>query len=73
MDNATEFFEERTAIMQFDGGIDPVDARYYAMVLTRLYCQQHKLTEPDLQYFKAFTNCTLHWSDERSTVIYTRG
>lgn len=73
MDNATEFYEERMAIMHFDGGIDRVDAQYYAMVLTCEYCKKHQLPVPDLQYFKAFVNHTLHWSDESASVTYSRG
>jgi hypothetical protein len=73
VDDATEFFEERIGIVQFDGGSDPVNARYYAMVLTRLYCRKHKLKEPELQYFRAFVTYDLSWSDEEATVVYKSG
>jgi hypothetical protein len=39
MGDATEFYEERASIMEYDGGTKRRDAQFYAEHLTWRYCE----------------------------------
>lgn len=39
-DDAQEFFEERAAIMEFDGGLSRIEAEQAAKALTEAYLQR---------------------------------
>jgi hypothetical protein len=45
--NAVEFYEERVAIMHFDGGLKGYDAEHYARLATWRYCRRTGFDEPD--------------------------
>lgn len=64
MDDALEFFLERTAILQYEGGLDRADADYGAVALTRVYCERRGLSEPTHPYFYAMRGGRMEWSDE---------
>lgn len=41
-EDAQEFFQERAAIMEFDGGLSRIDAELAARELTEAYLQRRK-------------------------------
>lgn len=69
MDDATEFFQEWAATMQFDGGRNQPDAEYAAMVLMRQYCERNGLAWPSIPYFHHFCRYELRWCDDSGVVI----
>ncbi|UKD15476.1 hypothetical protein L3V59_21240 [Burkholderia aenigmatica] len=64
-----EFFNERAAIMTFDGGISRHDADFRAMVRTRLYFDARGIGMPMGGYFSCFWNSEFGWNDSDGTVI----
>lgn len=44
--NAEEFWAERIAIMQFDGGMKGMDAEHFAAIRTKRWCKQTGHAEP---------------------------
>ncbi|AXF23479.1 hypothetical protein CUJ89_23990 [Burkholderia pyrrocinia] len=68
-ENVLEFFEERAAIMTFDGGIRRYDADFRAMVRTRLYFEPRGIAMPTGGYFSAFWNSEFGWNDNDGTVV----
>lgn len=70
MDDALEFFLERMAILQFEGGFDLSDAGFGAVALTRVYCERHGLSEPSHPYVYAMRGGRIEWSDELGRAVY---
>lgn len=68
-DDVLEFFTERSAIMQYDGGMCRSDADFSAYVRTRQYCAALGLSIPLGGYFSAFASAELGWSDRIPGVI----
>lgn len=64
MDDAEEFFIERCAIMQFDGGLRAYEAELVALQRTRTYCALKDKPEPALGYFYALRMTTVEWDEE---------
>jgi hypothetical protein len=67
----TEWWAERAAIMQFDGGMDRADADYAAFALTLAYCGRTGQTVPYEGYFyvhRVSEGYRLKWSDETCSV-----
>jgi hypothetical protein len=48
---ACEYFDERAAIMEFDGGLPRYQAEFYAVVATRRYCERNNRTPPQTLYY----------------------
>ncbi|WP_155755047.1 hypothetical protein [Burkholderia pseudomultivorans] len=67
--NVLEFFDERAAIMTFDGGMRRHDADFRAMVRTRLYFQPRGVPMPMGSYFSSFWNREFGWNDDDGTVV----
>ena len=72
MDDAVEFYLERAAITQFDGGEDLSEATYGAVCRTRIYCERKKRGEPALDAFAVYRLTALEWSDEEDKPVYGR-
>jgi len=66
-----EFFEERIAIIQYDGGRSRPDARYTAVVLTKRYCDRLHLPYPKISDFTAYGSADIQWSDEEGKPVYS--
>ncbi|SEI14947.1 hypothetical protein [Paraburkholderia hospita] len=69
--DAMEFWEERAAIMQFDGGRSQPDAEYYAAVLMRRYAERHGI-EVKHHWLRSLTNNAGEWSDAEARPISKR-
>ncbi|SOE81315.1 hypothetical protein SAMN05446927_4593 [Caballeronia arationis] len=54
-EDAAEFFLERAAIMEIDGGLSQADAEFYAAVATRRWCLQRGIPEPNLPRYLLVT------------------
>ncbi|VBI29145.1 Uncharacterised protein [Burkholderia pseudomallei] len=67
--NVLEFFEERAAIMTFDGGLPRHDADFRAMVRTRMYFEPRGILMPSGSYFSSFWNREYGWNDNAGTVV----
>lgn len=50
--NAVEFYEERVAIMHFDGGLKGYDAEHFARVATWRFCRRTGFDEPDTVVYR---------------------
>lgn len=75
MDPITEWWEERAAIMQFDGGMSRADAQYAAFALTLRYCERTGQRLPYGRYFythRLGEDAHLEWSDETCSVKYVK-
>ena len=70
MDDALEFFLERAAILQFEGGMGGADAEFGAVALTRAYCARMVIGEPDHPYVYAMRGGRIEWSDESGCAKY---
>lgn len=73
MDPIQEWWEERAAIMEFDGGMDRGDAEYAAYALTFRHAQRTGEPVPYKGYFyihKLGDDERLEWSDEACSVEY---
>ncbi|CAN0621013.1 conserved protein of unknown function [Burkholderia multivorans] len=68
-DDVWEFFNERSAIMQHDGGQCRSDADFAAYVRTRQYFAALGVSIPLGGYFSAFASAELGWSDAIPGVI----
>ncbi|UEP31735.1 hypothetical protein [Burkholderia sp. B21-007] len=68
-ENVLEFFEERAAIMTFDGGIPRYDADFRAMVRTRLYFEPRGIGMPTDGYFSCYWNTEFGWDDSNGTPV----
>jgi hypothetical protein len=69
MDPIYEWFEERSAIMQFDGGLNRSQADYAAYALTVAYCRRTGQSLPSEGYLGALRpRSELVWSDELCAV-----
>ncbi|KVX62712.1 hypothetical protein [Burkholderia stagnalis] len=64
-----EFFDERAAIMQYEGGKPRHDADFCAYVRTRLYFEARGVSLPHSGYFAPFSMAELGWSDATAGVI----
>ncbi|KVN34594.1 hypothetical protein WJ63_03460 [Burkholderia pyrrocinia] len=64
-----EFFDERSAIMQYDGAKPRHDADFCAYVRTRLYFEARGISLPHGGYFSPFSMADLGWSDTTAGVI----
>lgn len=64
MEDALEFFLERAAILQYEGGLDRADADFGAVALTRAYCARRGISEPAHPYIYAMRGARIEWSDE---------
>ncbi|MDR6412212.1 UNVERIFIED_ORG: hypothetical protein ABIC62_005712 [Burkholderia sp. 1595] len=60
--DALEFWNERAAIMQYDGGRSQPDAEYFAAVLMRRYAQRHGI-EIRHHWLASITRGGAQWSD----------
>ena len=69
-ESALEFFAERAAIMQYEGGLSRPDAEYYATVLTRRYCARTGIDEPKDHWMKAMPRA--EWSDDEGKPVMRR-
>ncbi|WP_264840295.1 hypothetical protein [Burkholderia cenocepacia] len=67
--NVLEFFDERAAIMTFDGGLPRHDADFRAMVRTRMYFEPRGILMPAGSYFSSFWNREYGWNDNAGTVV----
>lgn len=67
--NVLEFFDERAAIMTFDGGLPRYDADFRAMVRTRMYFEPRGIPMPSGSYFSSFWNSEFGWNDSTGTVV----
>ncbi|MDN7467019.1 hypothetical protein [Burkholderia orbicola] len=67
--NVLEFFDERAAIMTFDGGLPRHDADFRAMVRTRMYFEPRGILMPSGSYFSSFWNREYGWNDDAGTVV----
>ncbi|RKP44696.1 hypothetical protein [Pararobbsia silviterrae] len=72
MDDALEFFLERAAIMQYDGGKDLADAEFAALSRTRVYCERMGITQPKTDYFARFRLYRIDWSESEGRGVYVR-
>lgn len=71
MDDATEFYEERAAIIQFDGGRKRHDAEYSAEHLTRKYCERTGKPLPThTACFRMYTRGWSEWDEEAGEAHY---
>lgn len=72
MDSAEEWFEERAAIMQFDGGKPRYEADFDAFALLLAYCRRTGLRVPYNSHLNArrVHNGELVWSDEQCKTLY---
>ncbi|WP_334018109.1 hypothetical protein [Burkholderia orbicola] len=68
-ENVLEFFEERAAIMTFDGGTPRHDADFRAMVRTRLYFDARGVAIPMGGYFSCYWNTEFGWNDSNGTPV----
>ncbi|KWI47851.1 hypothetical protein WT72_30495 [Burkholderia pseudomultivorans] len=68
-ENVLEFFEERAAIMTFDGGMPRSDADYRAMVRARLYFEPRGIAMPADGYFSCYWSSEFGWNDNDGTVV----
>jgi len=50
--DSTEYYAERAAIMEFDGGLPRHQAEFYAVVATCNYCRRRGLTPPLSEHFR---------------------
>lgn len=71
-DSAEEWFEERAAIMQFDGGKPRYEAEFDAFALMLAYCRRIGLQVEYGSYLHArrVKNGELVWSDEQVKTLY---
>ncbi|MET3233798.1 UNVERIFIED_ORG: hypothetical protein ABIC54_006013 [Burkholderia sp. 1263] len=67
--DALEFWSERAAIMQFDGGCSQPDAEYFAAVLMRRYADRHGI-EVKHRWLTAITREGAEWSDAEGQPVY---
>ncbi|WP_322089757.1 hypothetical protein [Burkholderia sp. BCC1999] len=67
--NVWEFFNERAAIMTFDGGLPRHDADFRAMVRTRLYFEPRGIAMPTGGYFSCYWNSEFGWNDSTGTAV----
>lgn len=67
--DALEFWAERAAIMQYDGGRPQPDAEYYAAVLMRQYADKHGIEIKD-HWLRAMTRGGVEWSDNEGKPVY---
>jgi hypothetical protein len=51
-ENATEYWRERAAIMEIDGGLKRWQAEFYAVAQTWRYCQRFGKVEPKTVYYR---------------------
>lgn len=49
--DARELYDERAAIMEYDGGLPRYDAEFYACVAAWRYCQMTGVEPPALGYY----------------------
>jgi hypothetical protein len=64
-DAATEFYEERAAIMEYDGGFKRYDAEFHAVCLTLRYCGRTGAEVPTTGFFWEARNAVLDWDEEQ--------
>jgi len=72
MDDATEFYEERAAIIEYDGGVKRYDAQFYAEHLTRRYCERTGKSLPKDPKFHMFSLGTTAWDEDAGTAHYVQ-
>ncbi|MFM0554799.1 hypothetical protein P0D69_28085 [Paraburkholderia sediminicola] len=60
--DALEFWAERAAIMQFDGGLSQPDAEYGAAVLMRRYAEAHGI-DIKHHWLRLLLRSAGEWSD----------
>lgn len=73
MDSMSEWWEERAAIMQFDGGMERNEAQYAAYALILRLCERTGASLPYDGYFYTHRlpeGARLEWSDETVSVDY---
>ena len=68
-DAVWEFFNERAAIMCFDGGLPRCDADFCAYARTRRYFEARHIPLPLTGYFSAFRWSEVGWSDDIGRVV----
>lgn len=69
--DALEFYYERAAIIEYDGGRKRFDAEYAAAILTFAFCKEHGVTTPKLSYFLGLSfGRDQVWSDEAGQPVY---
>jgi hypothetical protein len=71
-DSAEEWFEERAAIMQYDGGRSRHEAEFDAFALLLAYCWRTGLRIEHGCYLnkRRIKNGQLVWSDEQVKTLY---
>jgi hypothetical protein len=50
--DAREFYQERAAITEYDGGLRRYDAEFYACVAVWRYCHRTNAAPPTLGYYR---------------------
>ncbi|WP_232343191.1 hypothetical protein [Burkholderia pseudomallei] len=68
-ENVWEFFNERAAIMRYDGGLALCDAEFYALARARHYFGARGIQLPYSGYFYIFKDTELGWSDEEGRAV----
>lgn len=68
-ENVWEFFNERAAIMRYDGGQALCDAEFYALARTRFYFAAREIELPYSGYFYNFWDIELGWSDDAGRAV----
>lgn len=59
--DARELYEERAAIMEFDGGLPRHSAEFYACVAAWRYCERTGAVPPNLDSYRYLAR---HFTDE---------
>jgi len=72
MNDAIEYFYERAAIMQYEGGKLRMEAEFSALCLTRRWCNQHGHDLPELGYFYALRAAVIEWDEQQGKAVYVR-
>ncbi len=70
-EGAMEFYEERAAIMQYDGGSKRYDAQLFAEHLTRQYCDRTGKPLPEHSAFRfSFSRGSTAWDEDTGRAYY---
>jgi hypothetical protein len=72
MPDPIEFFEERAAIIQFDGNRSRPDAEFAAAILMRRYCERMGIAEPKGHWTHGLPRHGVSWSDDDGKPVYVQ-
>ena len=68
--DAEEFYEERAAIIQYDGGAKRLEAEYSAGHLVRVYCERTGKPLPRYPIFHIYKRSTTAWDEDAGKAYY---